>query len=68
MLFIPFIISGKDLKSEYENILNDINGNILKAWELTIKPNIIFIDKEKNTLLLLSCQNDTFEIKKRKLG
>lgn len=64
MLFIPFIISGKDLKSEYENILNDINGNILKAWELTIKPNIIFIDKEKNTLLLLSCQNDTFEIKK----
>lgn len=52
MLFIPFIIYGKDLKSEYENILNDINGNILKAWELTIKPNIIFVNKEKKHSLI----------------
>ncbi len=64
MLFIPFIIYGKDLKSEYENILNDINSNILKAWKLTIRPNILFVNKEKNTLLLLTCQNNTFKVKK----
>ncbi|MEG1506925.1 MAG: hypothetical protein RR478_05465 [Bacilli bacterium] len=47
IICIPFMLYSKDIKNEYETIIDEINNSEYKLWNFPIKPNVIFIDIKK---------------------